>query len=118
MRYGVYTPQCTKEMHFGRSGLCCTGGQYLVMSTRTQIYLDDVQREALKLLAASRSSTVSELIRRAVNRLLDEELSREDLVSQMDGVVERLRASRAGVPLSDEEVDAAIVANRKRNAPI
>ncbi len=86
------------------------------MSTRTQIYLDDTQREALKLLAASRSSTVSELIRRAVNRLLEEELSRDDLVSQMDGVVERLRASRAAAPLSDVEVDAAIAANRKRNA--
>ncbi len=86
------------------------------MSTRTQIYLDDAQREALKLLAASRSSTVSELIRRAVTRLLDEELSRQDLVAQMDGVVERLRASRAGVPLSDDEVDSAIAANRRRSA--
>jgi predicted transcriptional regulator len=88
------------------------------MSTRTQIYLDDTLREALKLLAASRSSTVSELIRRAVTRLLDEELNREDLVSQLDGVVDRLRASRAGVSLSDPEVDAAVAASRKRRGVV
>jgi Arc/MetJ-type ribon-helix-helix transcriptional regulator len=66
----------------------------------------------------SRCSKVSELIRRAVSRLPDEALTREGLVPHLDDVVQRLRASRAGVPLSDVEVDTAIAASRQRKASI
>jgi len=52
--------------------------------TRTQIDLDDDQKGALRLLAAGRDSTVSDLVREAVDRLLAGELEGTDLAGQLD----------------------------------
>ena len=82
------------------------------MSIRTQVYLGEEQRRALKLLAASSDSTVSDLVRRAVDRLLAGEFAGKDWATEMDAVVGRLRS--AGPEHSDEEVDAAIAARRAR----
>lgn len=74
--------------------------------TRTQIYLDEDQKAALRLLAAGRQSTVSDLVREAVDRLLAGELSRSDLASEMSAVQARLQA-RLG-DRSEDDVAAAL----------
>jgi len=74
--------------------------------TRTQIYLDDDQRAALRLLAAGRDSTVSDLVRMAVDRLLAGELEGTDLASQLSAVQARLQA-RLG-DRTEEDVAAAL----------
>lgn len=81
-------------------------------ATRTQIYLDDDQRRALKTLATSSNSTVSDLVRRAITRLLSEEFATKDWAIEMRALSERIRAS--GPELSDEEIGAAIAARRAR----
>jgi Arc/MetJ-type ribon-helix-helix transcriptional regulator len=82
------------------------------MNTRTQIYLDDKQRRALKMLAASRDLTVSDLVRRAVDRLLCDEFGDKNWETEMEAAVTRIRAG--GSELSDDQVDAAIAQRRAR----
>lgn len=82
------------------------------MNMRTQIYLDEKQRRALKILAASNDLTVSDLVRRAVDRLLSGEFKSKDWASEMDAAVTRIRA--AGPALSDSQIDAAISSRRAR----
>jgi len=86
------------------------------MSTRTQIYLDESQRRALKLLAATSDSTMSDLVRRAVDRLLSDEFAAKDWAAEMGAVVQRIRTS--GPELSDDEIDAAIAARRERKLKV
>ena len=74
--------------------------------TQTQIYLDDDQQAALRLLAAGRDSTVSDIVREAVDRLLAGELQGADWASQLSAVQARLQA-RLG-DRSDEEVADAL----------
>jgi Arc/MetJ-type ribon-helix-helix transcriptional regulator len=71
---------------------------------RTQIYLDERQRKALKLIAATTDVSMSDLIRRAVDRLLlSDEFAGKDWASEMRIAVESIRES---VPqLSDEALD-------------
>jgi Arc/MetJ-type ribon-helix-helix transcriptional regulator len=83
-----------------------------VSSVRTQIYLGEEQRRALKLLAASSDSTVSDLVRRAVDQLLAGEFDGKDWTLEMNAVVDRLRSS--GPALSEQEVDDAIAVRRAR----
>ena len=82
------------------------------MNTRTQIYLSDEQRRALKMLAASSDATVSDLVRRAVDRLLSEEFAGKNWEREMRAVVERLRAS--GPPISEASAVAAVKRYRAR----
>jgi Arc/MetJ-type ribon-helix-helix transcriptional regulator len=74
--------------------------------TRTQIYLDDDQKAALRLLAVGRDSTVSDIVREAVDRLLAGELQGADWASQLSAVQTRLQA-RLG-DRSDKEVADAL----------
>lgn len=87
--------------------------------TRTQIYLDDDQKAALRLLAAGRGSTVSDIVREAVDRLLAGELQGTDWVRQVSAVQARLQA-RLG-DRSDEEVAEALkrarTTRRRRRIP-
>lgn len=83
---------------------------------RTQIYLDDNQRRALKMLAASKDQNVSDIVRRAIDRLLADEFTGMDWATEMESVVERLRA--AGPELSDDEIDAAIATRRVRKQKV
>lgn len=85
------------------------------MSTRTQIYLDDQQRRALKMLAASSDRTVSDLVRCAINRLLTDEFAGKDWAVEMNAAVARLRAS--GPELSEAEVVTIVEKRRKRQRP-
>lgn len=82
------------------------------MNTRTQIYLDDKQCHALKMLAASRDLTVSDLVRRAVDRLLYDEIGDKNWETEMEAAVTHIRAG--GSELSDDQVDAAIAQHRAR----
>lgn len=83
---------------------------------RTQIYLDDNQRLALKMLAASKDQNVSDIVRRAIDRLLADEFTGKDWATEMESVVERLRA--AGPELSDDEINAAIATRRVRKQKV
>jgi hypothetical protein len=85
------------------------------MSTRTQIYLDEKQRRALKLLAASSDRSVSDLVRHAIDRLLNDEFAGKNWADEMDAAVERLRSS--GPELSEAAVIAAVEKRRKRQQP-
>lgn len=49
---------------------------------RTQIYLERSQKEALERLSAQRGQAMAELIRTAVNRLLEEECTRAQGLSE------------------------------------
>ena len=80
--------------------------------TRTQIYLDDDQKAALRALAAGRDSTVSDLVREAVDRLLAGELEGADLADRLSAVQARLRARLADQ--SEEHVAEAL--KRARSA--
>jgi hypothetical protein len=62
------------------------------MNARTQIYLSDQQRRALKLLSAASDQSVSDLVRRAVDRLLSDELASDDWGGRLDALAERVRA--------------------------
>lgn len=81
------------------------------MSTRTQIYLDEKQRRALKLLAASSDQSVSNLVRRAIDRLLSDEFAGKNWAVEMDAAVELLRSS--GTQISEAEAIAAVEKRRK-----
>ena len=86
--------------------------------TRTQIYLDDDQKAALRLLAIDRDSTVSDIVREAVDRLLAGELHGADWASRLSAVQTRLQARLAD--RSDEEVGEALKrarAARRRRTP-
>jgi len=80
------------------------------MSTRTQIYLDERQRKALKLMAATSDSSMSDLIRRAVDRLLSDEFAGRDWATEMRSAVESIRET--GPDLADDELDALGEARR------
>jgi len=82
------------------------------LNTRTQIYLDDKQRQALKLLAASSDASVSDLVRRAVTRMLNEEFAGKDWATEIDAVVARIR--QAGPVLSEKDAIAAVGRRRRR----
>ena len=86
--------------------------------TRTQIYLDEDQKAALRLLAAGRDSTVSDIVREAVDRLLQDELQNEDFASRLAAVQSRLQA-RLGERSEDDVAGALKRARsaRRRRSP-
>jgi len=79
------------------------------MNARTQIYLCDQQRRALKLLSAASDQSVSDLVRRAVDRLLSDELASDDWGARLDVLAERVRAR---IP---EQTTAAIAEALRRS---
>lgn len=80
------------------------------MNARTQIYLSDQQRRALKLLSAASDQSVSDLVRRAVDRLLSDELASEDWGGRLDALAERVRAH--GPERTADDVAAAVKRSR------
>jgi len=82
------------------------------MSIRTQIYLDEKQRRALKMLAASTDQSVSDLVRRAVDRLLSDEFVGKDWGTELSALVGRLR--KTGPELSDVAAVRAVEKHRAR----
>jgi Arc/MetJ-type ribon-helix-helix transcriptional regulator len=78
---------------------------------RTQIYLDENQKAALRVVAADRGVNVSELVREAIQEFLRVELNAQGRVARFDALREIILAELDG-GLTDEEIDA--VAKRKR----
>lgn len=86
------------------------------MNARTQIYLSDQQRRALKLLSAASDQSVSDLVRRAVDRLLSDELASDDWGARLDALAERVR-SRGAERTVDDVAEAVRRSRRKRHIP-
>ena len=86
------------------------------MNARTQIYLSDQQRRALKLLSAASDQSVSDLVRRAVDRLLSDELASDDWGARLDALAERVRA-RMPEPTAAEIAEALRRSRLKRKIP-
>jgi len=84
------------------------------MNTRTQIYLDDRQRRALKLLSASTDQSVSDLVRRAVDRLLAGEFANKDWATQVDALAARVRAHAS--PKSVDKIAEAVRRARRKGS--
>jgi len=82
------------------------------MGIRTQIYLDEKQRRALKMLAASTDQSVSDLVRRAIDRLLSDEFVGKDWGTEMSALVGRLR--KAGREITDARAVKAVEQHRSR----
>ncbi len=82
---------------------------------RTQIYLDEDQKTALKALALHLDSTVSDLVREAVSRMLRDDVRTDALADRFERLQERIRESviiaRGGEP-SDGEIDAVAASAR------
>ena len=72
---------------------------------RTQIYLNEDQKTALRAIAADRGQNVSDIIRQAIDRLLKDDFATIDLTTRLDSVKARLR-ERIG-DVTEEEIDAA-----------
>ncbi len=73
---------------------------------RTQIYLDEDQKKALRLLATARDRTVSDIVREAVDRLLAGELDQTDLGAQLTAVQARIQAHLGD--RTEEDIAAAL----------
>ena len=73
---------------------------------RTQIYLDEDQKRALRLLAADRDMNVSDLIRKAVDRLLRDEIDLRGWGGRFDALQKRITSKLQREP-KDEEVSNA-----------
>jgi Arc/MetJ-type ribon-helix-helix transcriptional regulator len=86
------------------------------MNARTQIYLSDQQRRALKLLSAASDQSVSDLVRRAVDRLLSDELASDDWGARLDALAERVR-SRVPEQTTAEIAEALRRTRLKRKIP-
>jgi Arc/MetJ-type ribon-helix-helix transcriptional regulator len=82
------------------------------MNARTQIYLTEQQRLALKLLCAASDQSVSDVVRRAVDRLLSDELGSDDWGSRLDALAERVRSH--GSEPSAEDVAGAVARSRRK----
>ncbi len=72
---------------------------------RTQIYLDEGQKAALRVIAADRGQNVSDVIRQAIDRLLAEDLAKIDFVARLESVKAHLR-ERIG-DVTEEQIDDA-----------
>lgn len=73
---------------------------------RTQIYLDEDQKRALRAIAADKDVNVSDLVRRAIDKLLADEIPRGDWGSRFDALLKRVEGELARDP-TDDEVEAA-----------
>lgn len=73
---------------------------------RTQIYLDEEQKRKLRLIAADEGGNVSDLIRSAIDRLLDDRFPTVDRLTKYHEVRKRIVESLDG-GATDEEIEAA-----------
>lgn len=78
---------------------------------RTQIYLDEDQKRALRAIAADKEVNMSDLVRGAIDKLLADEIPRGDWGSRFDALEARIRAEMRQEP-TDEEIDGAVRAVR------
>lgn len=73
---------------------------------RTQIYLDEDQKRALRAIAADKEVNMSDLVRGAIDKLLAEEIPRGDWGSRFDALQARIEAEMPHEP-TDEDVERA-----------
>lgn len=79
---------------------------------RTNIYLDDQKLVLLKMLAAEEGKSVAELVRTAVDQLIDARLvSQGDWANRLDSLVTRVR-DRIPATIRPEEIEDDITAAR------
>lgn len=78
------------------------------MRQRTNVYLDQEQLTALKLLAIDEHASVADLVRQAIDRLLAEKMGRgSGWGERLDATLSRLR-SRLPADVTPAEVDADV----------
>ena len=68
---------------------------------RTQIYLDDEQRDTLTVLAQERGVTASAIIREAIDRFIAEQLSPEDNLQRLRELGARFSAAASEAASTD-----------------
>jgi hypothetical protein len=77
---------------------------------RTNLYLDPDKLRALKMLAASEDASVSDLVREAIDTLIDRRLNERaadpHATPTLDDVLRRVDAKRP--PLTQDEIDRDI----------
>lgn len=80
---------------------------------RTNIYLEDDQLNALKVVAATRGSSFATVVRDAVDAYLRDQLV-DDLVwrTELEALIDRVR-SRIDPAITPEEIEADITAARE-----
>lgn len=82
---------------------------------RTNIYLSDDQRAALRQLTAVSGETMSDVVRRAVDRLLADEFVGHDWSGHVEALLARVDSRRSGKPEPTEaEIEAAVTRVRSR----
>ena len=82
---------------------------------RTNIYLSDDQRGALRQLTAVSGETMSDVVRRAVDRLLADEFVGRDWSGHVEALLARVDARRSGMPEpTGTEIEAAVTRVRSR----
>ncbi len=87
---------------------------YILVVRRTQIYLDEEQKRRLRSLAAHLDSNVSDLIRRAVDRLLSEEWRPDAWEARFDAWQQKARKRLGNISI--EDFDRAHRSATKRGA--
>ena len=80
---------------------------------RTNIFLTDAQRNGLKALALISGETASDIVRRAIDRILAEGFAGDDWRAHLEKVVQNVRAS---IPeeISEEQILAAQKSARRK----
>lgn len=78
------------------------------MRQRTNVYLDQEQLTALKLIALDEHASVADLVRQAVDRLLAEKMGRGSGWSERLGATLGRLRSRLPAEVSPAEVDADV----------
>ncbi len=74
---------------------------------RTQIYLDEDHKRALKILATTRDANVSDLIREAIERLLRDEFAGADWRAEMRRL-QKSMLKQLGGGVGEERLHAAL----------
>jgi len=90
------------------------GGFDVTTLRRTNIYLQDEQVQALKLLAASSDRSVAEHVREAVDAYLDHRMSDQAWRDRFAQVVDRFRRDLPDVPAEEIEADITIAREEVR----
>jgi len=82
---------------------------------RTNIYLNDDQRDALRQLTAASGETMSDVVRRAIDRLFADEFVGQDWGARIGTLLARVDARSAGKPEpTADEIEATVKRVRAR----
>jgi Arc/MetJ-type ribon-helix-helix transcriptional regulator len=85
---------------------------------RTNIYLDPDQRAALRHLTAASGETMSDVVRRAIDRLLADEFAGQDWSGRLDALLARVDSRNVDKPEpTADDIQAAVKRSRVRRKP-